>query len=67
MPDEPSTRRLTAVHEAILTVFQALPQGVRVDAVRLAWFLDMPEGEAAQALDELEAAGFLISAIAPIR
>ena len=57
---------LTLAQSAVLTVIDALPDGTVVDAALIAWLLEMPEAEAARRLDELVAAGHLVSDTGPV-
>ena len=61
MPD------LTSAHEAVLALLDALPAGSVVDAEEVADLLDVSEAEATRLLDELEAAGCVTSALAPMQ
>jgi DNA-binding IclR family transcriptional regulator len=58
---------LTPAHDAVLALLDWLPEDVEADAGLVADLLGVPEAEAAQLLDELEAAGDLVSATGPVQ
>ena len=58
----PPVADLTTAQYNLLTVIDALPDGTVFDAALIGWLLlEMPEAEAARQLDELVAAGHLVS------
>jgi hypothetical protein len=54
---------LTLAHDAVLAVVELLPEGMPASAVLVARAVGISEGAAERLLDELEAAGCLVSAI----
>jgi DNA-binding IclR family transcriptional regulator len=58
---------LTPAHDAGLALLDWLPEDVEADAEVVADLLGIPEAAAARLLDELEAAGDIASATAPLQ
>jgi DNA-binding MarR family transcriptional regulator len=58
---------LTPAHDAVLALLDWLPEDTEADAELIAELLGVPETEAATLLDELEAAGYLVSATGPVQ
>jgi DNA-binding IclR family transcriptional regulator len=56
---------LTPSHDAVLALLDSLPEGA--DAERVVEMLGVPEVEASQLLDELEASGCVASAVEPMQ
>jgi hypothetical protein len=67
MPPRPSVAALTPAHDAVLAVLDWLPDDVEADAAVVAQVLAIPEAEAVQFLEELEAAGCIASATGPVQ
>ena len=57
----------TASQRNLLTVIDALPEGTVFNVALIAWLLEISEAEATRRLDELVAAGHLVSAIGVVR
>jgi DNA-binding IscR family transcriptional regulator len=52
---------LTPSHDAVLALLDSLPEDTMADAALIADLIGVPEAEAAQLLDMLEAAGCVAS------
>ena len=59
----PPVPALTLAHDAVLAVVELLPEGMPASAVLVARAMGISEAAAERLLDELEAAGCLVSAI----
>ena len=64
---EARERGAAPAHDAVLALVAWLPEEAEADAVLIAHLLGVPETEAAKLLDELEAAGCIASATAPVQ
>ena len=58
---------LTLAHDAVLAVVELLPEGMPASAVLVARAMGISEAAAERLLDELEAAGCLVSAIGRVQ
>ena len=56
---------LTRAHDDVLA--DCLPENIALDAELVAELLGLPEAEAVRLLDELEAAGDIVSATGPVQ
>jgi DNA-binding IclR family transcriptional regulator len=58
---------LTPTHDAVLAVLDWSPVDPEADAALVAEVLPIPEAEAVRLLEELEAAGCVVSAAGPLQ